>query len=603
MSEHNFCPRAVSDFLTAKYVFEIPSFQRGYRWTSKQVKDLLNDIYRFANDKSADKTIYYLQPLVVRGADHVWQVLDGQQRLTTLKLILDAHKGFLSDEIRKSINDYEIKYLSRPNLDFANASPTDNMDSYYVAKARRAIDEWKSEHRSDFKGMTKFANVLFGIDDVKEIKFIWYEVEGEDSSDAGAIAIFNRLNRGKLKLTPSELIKALLIISADEAGVNSDFQTVLSMEWNEIERQFMRDDFFSFINAGNQEYDTRTDLLFNHVTISNGAQEKDADFAYRWFQDKYDNNESVLDIWENDVKAAYDMIMQWYSDPEMYNCIGFLSQYGVKISTIRDRLAQAKKDRKEQKGSWSKTDNIRLLRTMIRELFNPLYINNKSIDFPDAADSLDYNSDNEKNIRKVLLLFNITAYSGQRLRFPFNLYVKEKWDIEHVDSQTENPLTKKEDQRQWLTYAGEIIADIAPVSAKAKQLNEDIVELLSLGIDNDKWHEGYKDMYQRIAELEELKSTDPVADKDSLGNLTLLDSATNRGYGNALFPYKRKCIVDREQKGGFVPICTRNLFLKYYSGNCDAAGIDRMKWCEHDAQAHLAAIHKAIDPFFSEPMQ
>ena len=126
---------------------------------------------------------------------------------------------------------------------------------------------------------------------------------------------------------------------------------------------------------------------------------------------------------------------------------------------------------------------------------------------------------------------------------------------------------------------------------------------MSLGVDSQQWHGLYLNLYTRIIGLEEFKPADPVVDKDSLGNLTLLDAATNRGYGNALFPYKRKCIVDREQKGGFVPVCTRNLFLKYYSGNCDAAGIDRMKWCEHDAQAHLAAIHKAIGPFFTESKQ
>jgi hypothetical protein len=87
---------------------------------------------------------------------------------------------------------------------------------------------------------------------------------------------------------------------------------------------------------------------------------------------------------------------------------------------------------------------------------------------------------------------------------------------------------------------------------------------------------------------------DPEVD-NSLGNLTLLDRSTNRGYGNAIFPIKRKTIVERDREGRFIPLCTRNVFLKYYS-----ARVDRMlDWTSEDAEAYLAAIITSLTSFFA----
>jgi len=127
----------------------------------------------------------------------------------------------------------------------------------------------------------------------------------------------------------------------------------------------------------------------------------------------------------------------------------------------------------------------------------------------------------------------------------------------------------------------------------------DIIKCLDDGIESSTWSSTYKDIYRRALDI--LKPANPVVDKDALGNLALLDAATNRGYGNALFPYKRKCIVNRERQGGFVPACTRNLFLKYYSGDGNISGISRMTWSEEDSVAYLSAIRNTVSQIFNRP--
>ncbi|EGQ8498032.1 DUF262 domain-containing protein, partial [Vibrio alginolyticus] len=95
--------------------FYIPSYQRGYRWTPKEVKDLLNDISefrpRFVNDDN-EKTWYCLQPIVVKKKDNAqYEVIDGQQRLTTIYLILH----FLNSRFREPEKLFRLGYETREN--------------------------------------------------------------------------------------------------------------------------------------------------------------------------------------------------------------------------------------------------------------------------------------------------------------------------------------------------------------------------------------------------------------------------------------------------------------------------------------------------------
>ena len=83
--------------------------------------------------------------------------------------------------------------------------------------------------------------------------------------------------------------------------------------------------------------------------------------------------------------------------------------------------------------------------------------------------------------------------------------------------------------------------------------------------------------------------------------MTLLDYKTNREYQDAPFPYKRHCII-REDKAGkrFMPIGTRNVFLKYYSNsNTESSFIDAMRWSMPDFDGYLREIHNTVDVIFN----
>ena len=89
----------------------------------------------------------------------------------------------------------------------------------------------------------------------------------------------------------------------------------------------------------------------------------------------------------------------------------------------------------------------------------------------------------------------------------------------------------------------------------------------------------------------ENRSVDPDHD---IGNLVLLDAATNRSYKNAFFSIKRRHVLGLERRGIFVPLGTKNVFLKAYSKSIR----HMMFWSESDNLGYIKAIVDMLTGFF-----
>src|SRR5438552_4122059 len=129
MSEQTITLKTVNDLRldasgeTQRYL--IASYQRGYRWSPLQVTQLLEDIREFTRRRDPQPDEFYcLQPLVLKvSAGGGFEVVDGQQRLTTLLLILRHFNERLADKYRQDL--FTLDYETRPNLlDFLN-QPTE----------------------------------------------------------------------------------------------------------------------------------------------------------------------------------------------------------------------------------------------------------------------------------------------------------------------------------------------------------------------------------------------------------------------------------------------------------------------------------------------
>ena len=222
----------------------IPSYQRGYRWTKVQVNQLLDDIWEFIQNRQG--AFYCLQPIVVRKAelDAEFEIVDGQQRLTTIRILLNCLKTQL-DALGKT--PFVIRYETRETECFLNNIDLDraeeNIDNFYLCEAHSAIEDWFEQR--DSKHKLRFLQHLLNDDDEPNVRVIWFELASSDNP----INAFTRLNTGKIPLTNDELIRALFLkrSNSNDTLLAHD-QTNIALEWDRIESGLQDDTFWYFLN-------------------------------------------------------------------------------------------------------------------------------------------------------------------------------------------------------------------------------------------------------------------------------------------------------------------------------------------------------------------
>ena len=212
--------------------FYIPSYQRGYRWSETEVVRLLDDIYQNG------KKNYCLQPVVVRKKEDQYELIDGQQRLTTLYLIYKYMKNVnpffnepaftLSYQTRDQSEEF-LKTLDMTKQD-------DNIDFWFISKAYNTIKEW-FEQDLQIRVMHIFEYLK------EDVKIIWYEV-GESEE---AISLFTRLNIGKIPLTSAELVKAMFLSRDNAENMRREKQEEISLQWDGIERELHNESLWFFL--------------------------------------------------------------------------------------------------------------------------------------------------------------------------------------------------------------------------------------------------------------------------------------------------------------------------------------------------------------------
>lgn len=593
MKENTLVLKSINQLL--EYSFFIPSYQRGYRWSNTQVTQLLDDIWDFAinppvHDQGKAKPFYCLQPIVVKqhGDDeNEWEVIDGQQRLTTILLILKN----LEFQIERDLKNFKRLYYETrkesesflKNIDAALADK--NIDFSHIAKANNTIQEWFKNKANNTEYSTPKAKLAPTF--LTDTKVIWYVVNESSSS---SIDIFTRLNIGKIPLTNAELVKALFLQKGNfDENKASLKQLQIASEWDIIEKKLQDNKFWYFIyNLSNPiKYDNRIEYIFD--LMKDKSKDDETYFTFYKFHDDFIKNKKqngkpdIDELWLK-IKRYYLSFEEWYNNRKLYHLIGFLVDCGDNIRNL--------KWKSEKK---TKTEFKNYIKDEIRS----------HVDF--QVDLLNYP---DNNIRKVLLLFNIQtilATENADIRFPFFRYKTENWDIEHIRSQTEKNITGDErsnwaiDVLEYFTGEKGYSDNLLNGSKKSeKEIQQEIVEtleqkekLFSQGlleildakkIEDDVFDKIYEELTLYFEESEEPENI------DSVSNLALLDAKTNRSYKNAMFPIKRKTIIYNDMNGIFVPICTKNVFLKSYTKKMGKL----MYWKDSDAQEYLHTIKKTL---------
>lgn len=587
--------------------FFIPAYQRGYRWSKRQVTELLDDIKEFQQqaENSNKNAFYCLQPIVVKQHNGDWELVDGQQRLTTIYIILTYLKDILT-LLGKS--RYQLSYETREESaeflqDINEERGEDNIDFFHIVQAKTAVEEWFKAQDGTYQ--IKFIQTLLNDDDTgKNVKVIWYQIDESEN----VTEVFTRLNMGKIPLVNAELVKALFLKSSNFAQEVDDTkskkpiqdlqQLKISQEWDAIEKRLQDDAFWYFISNKsittnriefvldlasrnlNDEGILDTDklkifLTFNRLLSNNNDKGKPVDVAHEWLK----------------VKQCFMTLEEWYNDRALFHLIGYLVSQKVSIAHIFDLHQEAltKYDFRQLllKLVFSKTFNGREIDTLSQEWLD------------ERLNEFTYESGAHK-LRPILLLFNLAsllANPATNACFQFDKYKLDSWDIENIRSVASDMPNSKDKQKAWLENVVAYISSDESIEAEESDTdanNEELsikleaTELLQTNFNNDQ----FESVYNKVR-----AHYDPDGNEDvdnSIGNLTLLDSRTNRSYQNAVFPIKRARIIALDKKATFVPLCTKNAFLKYYSKQVDKM----LYWEAKDSEDHQRAMVEMLLGFF-----
>lgn len=627
---------SIAQLLDGRYFF-IPAYQRGYRWSNDQMLELLDDLYEFAvreKRKPADDftgEFYCLQPVIVQKIisdekireiqdmtgwgysitnGNTWEVVDGQQRLTSLYIL---YRYLIEEEIvsekklsKANMELYHLCYETRPetkdflqklssetlseeNIDFAFISNAFNSISYWLENRGPRLAARYNKRISPDDILTTLNDLLrTRMEDVGEatgsVQLIWYEID--NNSKKNPIDEFININNGKIRLTDAELIKGLILQKRNFIGDKAAEQMKIALQWESIENTLHRNDFWNFLSSSSDE-DNRIELLFSiryFLYKKRCEAPKDGDLFRFYINDLLshppgiDLEKAVKQEWK-EILNIFDTLQEWYEDPILYNTIGYLIHSGVNLQTIMGAYNNISPDA-------PKEDFVKSLAGMIEEKLP------SKEEVKNGILKCGYN--NKKAVRSLLLFLNTFRLNKQiaelrkynptfmtpAYKFPFDLYVNQHWDVEHIDSATRNDLQEVEEKDEWLHQ-----------SIMALDMQEDS--------EVSKWFEEkkYDLIWERI--LSKSSNAGDESLKDTIGNLTLLDAQTNRSYHNEIFAIKRTKINDAINKGRFIPVCTQMVFNKSFKKQ----HVNLREWSDEDKKLYSEFILCELREFYNMQIQ
>ena len=474
------------------YRFSIPAYQRGYRWQTSEINKLINDI------KGNKAEEYFLQVLVLKKNNDVYDIVDGQQRLTTLSILLS--------EIDKKLVNKELLNDGR-----------DSIDMKFMENVKEIF------------------NHQLSLEKIYNCYFLVYELDAADDAEK----VFERLNVGKIPLSSAELLKAHLI----SQELNIEDKKTIAKRWQDIEKLLQRDDFFYFIcpDYKDKRYqNTRMDFLLelayfeeNEDSNLNSKYEKNPLFIYEAL-------ENSINI-EKIEKLANKLFVQWYLPLDKFNMFGFYIYkttspnpfYAIKMmnenTDLRDYAKDYKKFREYRKGYNDAS---------IREILL-LYSVKKYM---------------EKGIRFDFVRFYDSKCDIEHIHALNQEEYDENSIVEMIINLYESGFYKREIE----SFIGQ--SELNNESVK-KKLNEIIGNKTDHG-EPEPYKTLIAEINKKITGKEFEENDLDIGDRiNELGNLVLLPAHINRSISNYIYPIKCAIVSKYAREGTiYIPFCVADKY-------------------------------------------
>ena len=573
----------------AKRYFIAP-YQRGYKWSSdgqnSPVQLLLSDINDAFAENSSEYILQYLTVSTTKYNDEiVLEIIDGQQRLTTLTILIsvlinrlsNTHEQFtnhlLSYKVRPVVSTFLDEFIYTNISQILNVSwedftskytQYDEQDIYYLFHAAKKINELLPEE-------SKLENFLTYIKD--NVKLILNHVENTPSCEK----IFANLNTNKVDLTGAELIKALFLTKAAREKTDKErklkFKEVLETrvsigrQWDEIDSwcNIPNIKSFFFKNSNDPIQELLEFLAIRYDYVSTPVKDNRYEL-FNFFQSKIKRGTSAT-IFFNELRELKSVLNEWFQDNNIYNVLGYLIFAKGLNFNIKNIINFIRKSKSEL--------NIILSLEFIKGL-------------PERLKDLEYGINNDE-IHRVLLALSVFSKDQ---RFDYHSFQREVWSLEHIFPQTPEKFPK-------VLYTPDIqlIKSLIGMKLKTPIIWDGNMEdknresmRLSLNIKLEKTQ--CELISEEILFICDLMKSSLL---NNIGNMALLTGPDNSSNSNGTFNKKRLNIVDRISNGSFVPKHTYDVFSKLLSKSMNP---DLSVWTDTDIGAHYDWIENRFNTKF-----
>ena len=516
----------------------VPKFQRDYSWDREHWEDLWQDIIEQLEQKNSEDQSHYMGYLVLQPVnDKEFKIIDGQQRITTLMILILAALENINGLIQKSSNDLDksnnsmrlealkstyigftdpVSLITKPKLKLNK-----NNQSYFrslcnlgghiqqtkIKSSERLLLRAKKFFVKKIEG-SSFANDGEGIarfiDKMSDILFF---TSITVSSDLNAYKVFETLNARGVKLSTPDLIKNHLFSMVDEKGQISDEEIEqLEEKWEAITQNLGKSDFSQFIQVhwNSKNKSTRQNQLFRAIKGSitnkqqlfsylNELQESSEIFAALdsdknheeefWIGDELKAAKNPLKTLKNfNISQPYSLLIAAYknfSKEEFCKIFSYIDVVSIRYNVIGQRQANDQERIYNQIALEISSQNIKNL-SQIKEKLREIYI-----------DDQDFKSD---FMRKEIK----TGQSDKKARYlltRIEKFINSGFSIDESETTLEHILPQKWESYSWWS--------------------------------SHNFEEG---------------------DSSSLGNMTLLDKKTNKHASTKSFKEKKELFFENSYK-------------------------------------------------------
>jgi hypothetical protein len=397
------------------------------------------------------------------------------------------------------------------------------------------------------------------------VKVLWYEAPKEvDSRD-----LFTRLNVGRIPLTDAELVKALLLSHGQTGAGQTDRALEMAAHWDGIERDLRVPEVWAFVTGEAEEEATHIGLLLDTLAGGQLGRERPLFHTFETLRSRIE--EDPQGFWR-DVVDLHSLVLGWYEDRDLFHKIGYL----IAVGRTFKELVDLSKGKGQSAFEAALDDQIGIHLRLT----------------PDQLADLTYNTNRKTS--DVLLLMNVETIRGMTNsaeRYSFQAHATGAWSLEHIHAQNAEALNTVDQWTAWLKFHRSALVDFPDLDEdRRSNLLYLIDQMLSTEVTQQSFSAAEKELSVVFSPGDEPDD----ADTHSIGNLALLDVDDNAALSNSVFEVKRREIIRRDMDGSYIPACTRNVFLKYYT---KAASQQLHFWSAADRQAYIDAMKSALEPY------